>query len=53
MKRFTDEQLREARNEYYRRYRKNNKEKIIRSNLKYWNKQLELLKQEQEQQKDA
>lgn len=35
----TKEMIKEARRKYFKNYRKNNKEKIIKINQRYWEKQ--------------
>ena len=43
-----DQKARELKNEYYREWRKKNKEKVRRSNEKYWEKQAALRAAEKE-----
>lgn len=38
MKEITKEQMRLARNAYYREWRKNNKERVSEANARYWAK---------------
>ena len=40
-KEYTAEELRKARNEYYRQWRKKNPEKVKAAQLRYWKRKLE------------